>query len=258
MKKFITLFLLVISSLFLVSCHKPSPLNTEVVVIFYTDGGSKIDRYVVEEKGQTIKRPNDPTKLGYVFDNWYKDLAHTELWKFEEEKVEESVTIYAKFDVIHYNINYHISEGENNSQNKQTFTVEDEVFLRPTIKEGYTFNGWYTDSEFKNKIDRIKKGTTEEIDLYSRLAFKVSFDTLYLAVDRVILVDPNEVIPATGTNNNILNPKRSGYNFIGWYNIDTRPYVEKQELPPAEALVDFSNKIIDQEFKVYAYWEKIK
>lgn len=256
MKKILTLIITLALSLVLVSCKGAMNLENDLIVVFYTDKGTEIPRIVNPEKGKPIARPADPEKLGYDFDDWYKDISFETKWNFETDTIEESTTIYAKYDIIHYDIIYHVAEGESIANNKLTYTVAEDVFLRNTIKLGYTFNGWYLDAAFTKKIDRISKGTTGVVELYSRLAFKVSFDSTYLAAPKTILVDPNTEIPKNSTNNNILAPTRVGYTFGGWYDIDTREYVDQQIVPPAENLVDFANKVITKEVTVYAYWIK--
>ena len=48
--------------------------------------------------GDIIPRPTDPTAEGYRFAGWYKDAAYTEPWDFDNDTVQESLTLYAKWE----------------------------------------------------------------------------------------------------------------------------------------------------------------
>ncbi len=68
--------------------------GTEVVTVkFDTDGGSKIDDVEVA-KGKKISIPTAPTKMGYVFEDWY---LGDEVYDFSRP-VEENITLKAKWE----------------------------------------------------------------------------------------------------------------------------------------------------------------
>lgn len=48
-------------------------------------------------KGKTLNRPEDPVREGCTFTGWYQDEAFTELWDFENDKVEKSMKLYARW-----------------------------------------------------------------------------------------------------------------------------------------------------------------
>lgn len=253
MKKIFSIFLIMLFGFTLVACSEPT-YDRDVIVVFYTAGGTNIDRLVNPEIGSKIDEPTEPIKNGYDFKGWYKDIDYTDDWDFDVDTIEKSTTIYAKFTPINYVINYVTKYGESIGVNPESYTIERDVFLRAATLEGYTFNGWYTDAEFTNKVTQIKKGSTGNQTFYSRMGFKIQFDSTYLSVPRDIIVDPQTEIEDTRANRNILNPTRSGYEFGGWYSIDTRTANKEQVAPDAQYLVDFENKIIQNEFKVFAYW----
>ena len=80
MKK-ILLLLLIIASIFLVSCQVDwSLIDTSMfekapeiyTVSFDTMGGSEIADMQIEENS-TVKRPKNPTRDGFEFDGWYTE-----------------------------------------------------------------------------------------------------------------------------------------------------------------------------------------
>ncbi|HJA64394.1 MAG TPA: InlB B-repeat-containing protein, partial [Candidatus Intestinimonas stercoravium] len=125
-------------------------------VTFVTDGGSEIPDKIVEA-GSAVCRPADPTKDGYTFDGWYTDEACTEAYDFETA-VTADITLYAGWT-------------ENTEPEPETYTVTFDSMggtavepqtveeggkatepAEPT-RDGYTFDGWYTDADCTEAYD---------------------------------------------------------------------------------------------------------
>ncbi|MCF0232776.1 MAG: InlB B-repeat-containing protein, partial [Enterococcus sp.] len=68
------------------------------IVVFDSQGGSYVDP-VVLKAGQKLDRPEDPVRVGYEFDGWYKDAECSEgnEWDFSKDVVTESMALYAKW-----------------------------------------------------------------------------------------------------------------------------------------------------------------
>ena len=65
-------------------------------VRFETGCKEKIKRQKVK-KGRCAERPADPKRLGRTFAGWYTDEKRTIAWNFENDKVEENMTLYANW-----------------------------------------------------------------------------------------------------------------------------------------------------------------
>ena len=78
-----------------------SQLKIEILgtpeVTFQTFGGSEVPLQVVKV-GQTVEKPADPVKEGFVFAGWYTDTAFTNAYNFSSP-VENHFTLYAKWSV---------------------------------------------------------------------------------------------------------------------------------------------------------------
>jgi uncharacterized repeat protein (TIGR02543 family) len=68
-------------------------------VTFNSDGGTAIDPFANVMHGATITAPTEPTKDGYTFEGWYKEVEFTNLWVFETDIVSSNTTLFAKWDV---------------------------------------------------------------------------------------------------------------------------------------------------------------
>ena len=83
-------------------------VSSSYTITYDTDGGSTIDNQTVFEGDSAIK-PENPTKEGYVFDNWFTDDTYETLFDFYSV-IDHDTTIYAHFklsssDVCDNNIN---------------------------------------------------------------------------------------------------------------------------------------------------------
>ena len=70
-------------------------LNKKTVK-FETNCKMKIQDQKVK-KGGYVERPAEPTRTGRTFAGWYYDAEYTERWDFENDKVEDNMTLYAKW-----------------------------------------------------------------------------------------------------------------------------------------------------------------
>lgn len=71
-------------------------LLNKKTVKFETNCKMKIQDQKVK-KGGYAQRPNEPVREGRTFAGWYYDAECTERWDFEADKVEENMTLYAKW-----------------------------------------------------------------------------------------------------------------------------------------------------------------
>lgn len=127
----------------------------------------------------TIGTPSTLSKDGknYIFKGWFWDSAYTDAFENNDfRKKEEDVTFYAQLvedakdpsdktgdDEKEYNIIYKGLLNESDADNwKKTYKqVDGEITLEPptTLNLGsinYTFNGWYFDEDFNEKVKENK------------------------------------------------------------------------------------------------------
>ena len=83
-----------------------------------------------------------------------------------------------------YGITYNLDGGVNAASNPATYTVGTAVQLAAPTKDGYTFDGWYTDASFSNRVTEIAAGVSGNVTLYAKW---------------IKNADPTPEQPATGT-----------------------------------------------------------
>ena len=121
------------------------------IVVFNSNGGSCVPTAVVEDS-KAVAKPENPTKTGYTFENWYvKEDLTGNVWKFLGENnpnlVKENTTLHAKWTpkkwklIFIYNDNGESTGGA--SEKPVTYDAKVGDLPAPT-RPGYVFGGWYT------------------------------------------------------------------------------------------------------------------
>lgn len=114
----------------------------------------------------TLKKP---TRTGYTFVGWYSDSKCKKKVTGIKKGSTGSKTFYAKWAVKKYKITYQLKGGKNNSKNPAYYYCTSKtITLKNPTRSGYRFMGWYSDSKYKKKVTKIKKGSTGNRKLYAK------------------------------------------------------------------------------------------
>lgn len=212
--------------------------------VSFFDGTKEYTEYAkkVEENGKLI-RPTDPEKEGYVFDAWYKESTFDNKWNFENDIVAADTKLYAKFlpeaEVTKYNVTF--KSDENTVINTVTVKEGNSVGEPENpVKDGYQFDGWYTDVNCTDKYD-FNTVVSADLTLYAKWLAKytVSFDT-----DGGSTVESQTVVTGNKATKPTSTPTKKGYNFVGWYTDNT-----------CTTEFDFENTSITDNTTIYAKFE---
>ncbi len=65
---------------------------------FNSAGGSDVSAVNGLSYGDKINKPVEPVRVGYSFKGWYKDWQHTVLWDFDNDTVQNDITLHAKWE----------------------------------------------------------------------------------------------------------------------------------------------------------------
>jgi uncharacterized repeat protein (TIGR02543 family) len=120
----------------------------------------------------------------------------------------EDITLYAKWNIHHYDIQYELNGGTNHSNNPFSYTIRSEtITLGHPIREGYTFVGWYDNPEGDGyPISEIVSGTIETIILYAKWHINEYTVTYQVKTEGF---DPQSHIPLL-PNETIVHTSRGG------------------------------------------------
>ncbi len=115
---------------------------------------------------------NSPNRNGAEFTGWYTDPELTQ--KIDSINTAEhlgDLTLYAGWKLTEYSITYQNAEP---GQNPTSYTVADSFTLKPAVKDGYTFTGWFKDSACTEQVDTVGQGNTGNLVFYA--GFKENAD----------------------------------------------------------------------------------
>lgn len=196
-------------------------IRTPYKVTFHQNNGEN-DIIQSVKNGKTAEKPTDPTRNGYEFEGWYTDSACTNTYDFNTP-VNSNLDLYAKWTKkapVEHTVTFHPNNGQNNST--QTVTDGSKV-TKPTdpTRDGYKFEGWYTDSDLKNAYD-FSKTVTSDLDLYAKWT---KIETPVTPVeDHTVTFHPangqSNFTQAVADGNKAVkptDPTQNGYTFNGWY-----------------------------------------
>lgn len=214
MKKRIILVILLFSSLlFLVGCKNDTITPTDQINAGYTciikfdaNGGilneekivtiyAKPDSYILAPGSKTVNAVTKgtgpsfsevPLRSNYKFSGWYTgnidndgNVVLDSLFDFETTKVNESLTLYAKW-TTNYQINIHYGLTNEEVFNKSYSSekiIDKNTIIRTELKkinnfDGYTFCGFYTDEELTKPlvygVSTPYDAETKTLDIYSK------------------------------------------------------------------------------------------
>ena len=164
-------------------------------ITFDTAGGSEIAP-ITQDYGTNITAPANPTRKGYTFKGWDKEIPET--------MPAENITVKAQWEINQYTIAFDTNGGSEIAPITQDYSTEITAPDNPTRK-GYTFKGWDKEIPETMPAENMTITAQWEINRYT-----ITFDT----------AGGSEIAPITqdyGTNITApADPTREGYTFIGW------------------------------------------
>jgi len=130
----------------------------KVIVTFNKDNGEKGSTKTIY-KYEKVTAISPPKKTGYEFIGWYLDVddeyGEDELFSFDT-KVEENITLIAKWEPLVYIITFDSNGGSNVGSKVVDYKNKVKVPNEPT-REGYNFLGWYLNDkkyDFNTKVTK--------------------------------------------------------------------------------------------------------
>ena len=104
----------------------------QYTIAFDTNGGSEIAP-ITQDYGTEITAPDNPTRKGYTFKGWDKEIPET--------MPAENITVKAQWEINQYTITFDTNGGSEIAPITQDYGTEITAPDNPTRK-GYTFKGW--------------------------------------------------------------------------------------------------------------------
>ena len=167
----------------------------QYTITFDTNGGSEIAP-ITQDYGTKITAPDNPTRKGYTFKGWDKEIPET--------MPAENITVKAQWEINQYTIAFDTNGGSEIAPITQDYGTEITAPDNPTRK-GYTFKGWDKEIPETMPAENITVKAQWKINQYT-----IAFDTNGGSDIAPITQDYGTEITAPD------NPTRKGYTFKGW------------------------------------------
>ena len=167
----------------------------QYTITFDTNGGSDIAP-ITQDYGAEITAPDNPTRKGYTFKGWDKEIPET--------MPAENMTVKAQWEINQYTITFDTNGGSEIAPITQDYGTEITAPDNPTRK-GYTFKGWDKEIPETMPAENMTVKAQWKINQYT-----ITFDTNGGSEIPPITQDYGTEITAPD------NPTRKGYTFKGW------------------------------------------
>lgn len=163
-------------------------------------------------------------------DSSYEVKSYTDVFGGSSEgkgwKIDENYSNYGSgwysLKLVEYNytqseIHYVLDGGENAATNPSTYYEgKEEILLADAGKEGYRFDGWYSDADFTTRVTVISKSQTGTVTLYAKFTAK-TYNIIYnLDGGTNGAGNPASYTYGTGVAG-FADASKEGYTFGGWY-----------------------------------------
>ena len=169
--------------------------TNKYTITFDTNGGSEIAP-ITQDYGTEITAPDNPTRKGYTFKGWDKEIPKT--------MPAENITVKAQWEINQYTIAFDTNGGSEIAPITQDYGTEITAPDNPTRK-GYTFKGWDKEIPETMPAENMTVKAQWKINQYT-----ITFDTNGGSEIAPITQDYGTEITAPD------NPTRKGYTFRGW------------------------------------------
>ena len=164
-------------------------------ITFDTAGGSEVAP-ITQDYGTTITPPAAPTRTGYTFAGWDREIPTA--------MPAENMTITARWQVNQYTITFKPENGGQDIVIKQDYGTAITAPANPT-KTGYTFAGWDKTIPTTMPAGNMTITAQWQVNQYT-----ITFKPENGGQDIVIKQDYGTAITAPA------NPTKTGYTFAGW------------------------------------------
>ena len=164
-------------------------------ITFDTKGGSEITA-ITQDYNTSVIAPNAPTKEGYEFVGWDKEVPET--------MPGENIVLNALWSINQYTITFDTDGGSEIGSITQDYNTAINTPSVPT-KDGYVFVGW--DQEIPTIMPAKNMTITA---LWAANKYSIIFDTDGGNIIPSIIQDCNTSISIPS------NPSKVGYTFAGW------------------------------------------
>lgn len=160
---------------------------------------------------------SEPSKKGYVFTGWTGSNGSTPQKGVQiTQGSTGNKNFTANYDVVEYTITYDLGGGylPNGLTNRTEYTVNDTFTLNKPTRDGYGFEGWYSNS-FSGLQKEVTISNSAEHLTFTAQWGAIKYNITYnLDGGSVSSTNPTEYTADESIT--LYNPTKKGHEFLGW------------------------------------------
>ena len=228
------------------------------------NGGTMTGETVITmQYGQKVGELPSPTRVGYTFKHWNTGINGDGI-DVDQNLTADLVanagsdTLYAIWEANHYTARCDLNKGSGSSEpvapGESVLDVEygsTYKMLPETSREGYTFDGWYTEATGGTKVENDTKVTRAENHTIYAHWTAISYAVTYNANGGSFADDSSGSKSFTVSYDDKYSlpkdPVKSGYTFTGWYT----------EAADGEQITADTKMTTAEDHTLYAHWRDI-
>ncbi|MCM1455920.1 MAG: InlB B-repeat-containing protein, partial [Bacteroides sp.] len=187
---------------------------------------------------EELPKPKD--KRGYV-GSW--DIA-------DLEGVREDITVYAKYELARYEIEYEKNGGVVEEDCVTEYTIKETVTLKDATREYYNFCGWYESADYDGErvyeiaLDSV--GNRKYYAKWEEIEYRVKYELDKGQNNKENVNSGDEYAYTVNSADLILQePTKLGYRFLGWKDKGGKEVTKIESEKPST-------------YTLYAAWEIIR
>ena len=228
-------------------------------IAYNANGGTGTMTNQSPKYDQTVNlTANAFTRTGYTFAGWNtkadgSGTSYADKASVKNLAASGTVTLYAKWIAVNYNVAFNTNGGTGSMSNQNMkYDQAANLTANTFTRTGYTFAGWNTKADgsgtsYADKASVKNLAASGTITLYAKWTankYTVKFDGN--GADE--LSKTSMEVTYNSTYGELPQPKRDGYNFIGWY---TKAEGGTAITPDAKVTITGTQTL-------YAQWSQVK
>lgn len=191
----------------------------------------EMDTYTINEYVNPFVTP---VRVGHDFLGWYSvdenGVESSEPVTSIERRTTGNKTFIANWTPSKYVVKYNLNGGEGVAKDYYTFVYSDakgdDYVLQTPTRKGYTFDGWYKETDFSGeKVTEIAKGTLGDQEFYAKWNLDTYTITYNTNGGLALGTNPTEYTTETPTFE-LFDCEKMYYNFVGWEDQEGNVYTD--------------------------------
>ncbi len=195
--------------------YDPKSSNYQTVMVsFDSQGGSAVAAQTTGYN-RCAEAPAEPIRTGYTFGGWYRDSSYTEKWHFPTNRVDNDITLYARWLANPCTVIYDSQGGSGVGPE----TVEyGDLLAVPSdpVLTGYTFDAWYREPSCITPWVFASDTMAGDMFLYAGWVINTYTLTYTAGSNGSISGTTSQVVNYNTSGSAVTAAPNTGYHFYQW------------------------------------------